>query len=75
MYLDRVDYDEMKRREAIVTAQFLDEAERMVEQGMLDKVSLFSCHFKSCDLFQCIIYQVHALVHTQRLTLVQFAGN
>ena len=34
MYLNRPDYDEMKRREAIVTAQFLDEAERMVEQGM-----------------------------------------
>ena len=38
MYLDRPDYDEMKRREAIVTGMFLQQAEQMVEEDMLDKV-------------------------------------
>ena len=31
MYLNRPDYDEMKRREAIVTGMFLQRAEQMVD--------------------------------------------
>ena len=38
MYLDRPDYDKMKKREAIVAAMLLQEAEQMVDQGILDQV-------------------------------------
>ena len=38
MYLDRSDYDEMKRREAIVIGMFLQQAEQMFDKEKLDQV-------------------------------------
>ena len=44
MYLDRPDYDELKRREAIVTGMFLQQAEQLVEEDMLDQVRYHTLH-------------------------------
>ena len=41
VFLDAKEYDEMRRREAAVTALFLDEAEQMVEKELMDSVSPF----------------------------------
>ena len=50
MYLDRVDYDEMKRREAIVTGMFLQQAEQMFDEQVLDQVRVYEGHQRACKL-------------------------
>ena len=42
MYLDRKNYDEMKRREAIVTGMFLQQAEQMFDDQVLDQVRTYA---------------------------------